>query len=282
MSDTESTSADTAPPVRLCLTLQDSEGQISDYENSGSSTLLSPTETNIASGDGGPPPLKIKWTSAVWNSFIVSENYPSKAICKLCKSKESNMGKAPTFIYPNELGLASDMLTVLSSFEEVTRALSKHSASISEVIPLLHGLCSIIRSLHAGEESEDESDQFMAGDDDQDATVGLGQDVAAESRERNTEETPATSSTSVLSFLQKKKSAIPMRTHLPSGDVGAYLADGDISLTDNPAKYWSGKLQCWPNLTHFALQHLSCPPTSVQSERVLGQLEMWSVHNVQT
>ena len=36
---------------------------------------------------------------------------------------------------------------------------------------------------------------------------------------RNTEETPATSSTSVFSFLQKKKSAIPMRTHLPSGDV---------------------------------------------------------------
>ncbi len=53
------------------------------------------------------------------------------------------------------------MLTVLIPFEEVPRALSKHSASISEVIPLLHGLCSIIRSLHAGEESEDESDQFM-------------------------------------------------------------------------------------------------------------------------
>ncbi len=678
MSDTESTSADTAPPVRVCLTLQDSEGQISDNENSGSSTHLSPTETNIASGDGGPPPLKIKRTSAVWNSFTVSENDPSKAICKLCKSKlsrgrdakhynttslhnhllyvhhmrkptvsatssssplpsrvtgvqlgaakgshssssspiltafaakqpfsanhprskqitemigkmictdlepfsvverrgfktlvgflepkykipsrhyfsrtvvpelyeamrgelvqslkaaeggvinlttdlwtsnhnahaylcltghwcervgeasvqrkagllnvgvldiehtsnnilcclkekmreweesvgqsvtiqfvvsdnaanmvkalteyghircmshtlhlvvikalekdrvvtsllskarsisghvhrsskasnrlhelqtqlnlpqhtlitdvktrwnytfymlqrlvdqrravqimtqESNMGKAPTIIYPNEWGLASDMLTVLIPFEEVTRALSKHSASISEVIPLLHGLCSIIRSLHAGEESEDESNQFMAGDDDQDATVGLGQDVAAESRERlgtaarklaanlskelkwrfepifanstfllatlldprykascfpnnvdvealkrtlllrmelcdpvatparNTEETPATSSTSVLSFLQKKKSAIPMRTHLPSGDVEAYLADGDISLTDDPVKYWSGKLQCWPNLTRFALQHLSCPPTSVQSERVFS------------
>ncbi|CAB1416621.1 unnamed protein product, partial [Pleuronectes platessa] len=81
------------------------------------------------------------------------------------------------------------MLTVLCPFEEVTRALSKHSASISEVTPLLHGLCSIIRSLHvgglaAGEEFEDESDQFMAGDDDQDATVGLGQDVAAESREK--------------------------------------------------------------------------------------------------
>ncbi len=89
MSDTESTSADTAPPVRVCLTLQDSEGQISDNENSGSSTHLSPTETNIASGDGGPPPLKIKRTSAVWNSFTVSENDPSKAICKLCKSKLS-------------------------------------------------------------------------------------------------------------------------------------------------------------------------------------------------
>lgn len=86
MSDTDSTSADTAPPVRVCLTLQDSEGQISDNENSGSITLLSPTETNIASGDGGPPPLKIKSTSAVWNSFTVSE---TKAICKLCKSKLS-------------------------------------------------------------------------------------------------------------------------------------------------------------------------------------------------
>lgn len=87
---------------------------------------------------------------------------------------------------------------------------------------------------------------------------------------RNTEETPATSSTSVLSFLQKKKSATPMRTHLPSGDVEAYLADEDISLTDDPVKYWSGKLQCWPSLTRFALQHLSCPPTGVQSERVFS------------
>ena len=81
MSDTESISADTEPAVRVCLTLQDSEG--------GSSTHLSPTETNIASGDGGPPPPKTKRTSAVWDSFTVSENDPSKAICKLCKSKLS-------------------------------------------------------------------------------------------------------------------------------------------------------------------------------------------------
>lgn len=111
-------------------------------------------------------------------------NYTFYMLQRLIMTQESNMGKAPTIIYPNEWGLASDMLTVLSPFEEVTRGLSKHSSSISEVIPLLHGLCSIIRLLHAGEESEDESDQFMAGDDDQDATVGLGQDVAAESRER--------------------------------------------------------------------------------------------------
>lgn len=50
----------------------------------------------------------------------------------------------------------------------------------------------------------------------------------------------------------------------------AYLADGDVSLTDDAVKYWSGKLQCWPNLTRFALQHLSCPPTSFQSERVFS------------
>ncbi|CAB1461028.1 unnamed protein product [Pleuronectes platessa] len=73
--------------------LKDSEG--------GSSTHLSPTETNIASGDGGPPPPKTKRTSAVWDSFTVSENDPSKAICKLCKSKLSrdnaaNMVKALT------------------------------------------------------------------------------------------------------------------------------------------------------------------------------------------
>ncbi|KAG5852681.1 hypothetical protein ANANG_G00065170 [Anguilla anguilla] len=138
----------------------------------------------------------------------------------------------------------------------------------------------------------------MAGGDDQDATVGLGQDVAAESREklctaarklaanlsrqlewrfepifsnstfllatlldprykascfpnsvdvetlkrtlvhrmelcgavaapaRNTEETPVTSSCSVFSFLQKKKSATPMRTHAPSGELtGGPAAD---------------------------------------------------------
>ena len=86
MSDTESTSADTAPPVRVCLTLQDSEGQISDNENNGSSTHLSPTETNIASG-GGPPPPKTKRTSAVWNSFTVSENDPSKTLCKFKLSR---------------------------------------------------------------------------------------------------------------------------------------------------------------------------------------------------
>ncbi|RXN24940.1 zinc finger BED domain-containing 4 [Labeo rohita] len=267
-----------------------------------------------------------------WNyTFYMLQRLVEQRRAVQIMTQESNMGKAPTIIYPNEWGLASDMLTVLSPFEEVTRALSKHTASISEVIPLLHGLCSIIRSLHAGEESEDESDQFMDGDDDQDATVGRqgtaarklaanlskelkwrfkpifvnstfllatlldprykascfpnNVDVEALKRTlllrmelcdpvatpaRNTEETPATSNTSVLSFLQKKKSAIPMRTHLPSADVEAYLADGDISLTNDPVKYWSGKLQCWPNLTRFALQHLSCPPTSVQSERVFS------------
>ena len=46
-------------------------------------------------------------------------------------TQEFNMGRAPTFIYPNEWGLASGMLTVLSPFEKVTWALSKHSASIS-------------------------------------------------------------------------------------------------------------------------------------------------------
>ncbi len=120
-----------------------------------------------------------------WNyTFFMLQRLVEQRRSVQIMTQESNMGKASTIIYPNEWGLASDMLTVLIPFEEVTRALSKHSASISEVIPLLHGLCSIIRSLHAGEESEDESDQFMAGDDDQDAIVGLGQDVAAESRER--------------------------------------------------------------------------------------------------
>ncbi|XP_070409529.1 zinc finger BED domain-containing protein 4-like [Nothobranchius furzeri] len=263
-----------------------------------------------------------------WNyTFYMLQRLVEQCRAVQIMTQESNMGRTPTVIYPNEWGLASDMLTLLSPFEEVTRALSKHSASISEVIPLLHGLCSIIRSLHlgAGEESEDVSDDCMAGDDDQDVTEGQDQDGAAESREtlgaaarkladnlskelqwrfepifanttllhatlldprykascfpnsvdvaapaRITEETPATSSTSVLSFLHKKKSATPMRTHLPTGDVEAYLADGDISLSDDPVKYWSGKLQFWPKLTHFALQHLCCPPTSVQSECVFS------------
>lgn len=89
------------------------------------------------------------------------------------------MGKAPTIIYPNEWRLASDMTAVLSPFEEVTQALSEHSASI------LHGLCSIIKSLHLGTvtDGQDESDDVIAGGDDDDATAGLGHDVAAEARE---------------------------------------------------------------------------------------------------
>ncbi|XP_077421639.1 zinc finger BED domain-containing protein 4-like isoform X2 [Vanacampus margaritifer] len=254
-------------------------------------------------------------------------------------AQESNMGRAPTNIYPNEWKLASDMLTVLSPFEEVTLALSKPSASISEVIPLLHGLCAIVTSLLLGANGEE-----SAEDSDQDATEGhdhhraaesggkLGEvarklatnlrkelqcrfepifanstfllatlldpryktsyfpnsvdvdalkdtlshrmerycdPVAAPARKAN-EAPAASSSTSVLSFLQKKKSATPVKPQLPSSDVEAYLADGDINLTDDPVKYWSGKLQCWPNLTHFAMQHLSCPPTSVRYERVFS------------
>ncbi len=81
MSGTEGTSADTEP------------GNITCNSSSGS-THLAPTETSIASGDGGPPPPKTKRTSAVWDSFTVCENDPSKAMCKLCKSKISR-GRDP-------------------------------------------------------------------------------------------------------------------------------------------------------------------------------------------
>uniref|UniRef100_A0A3Q1GLS4 HAT C-terminal dimerisation domain-containing protein n=1 Tax=Acanthochromis polyacanthus TaxID=80966 RepID=A0A3Q1GLS4_9TELE len=234
-------------------------------------------------------------------------------------TQESNMGRAPTVIYPNEWRLASDMLTVLSPFEEVTQALSKHSASISEVIPLLHGLCSIMKSHHLSEPCSVEKlgaaarklaanlskelqwrfEPIFANSTFLLATLldprykascfpssvdvnalkrtlcqrmELCDPVAAPARNEEERERPTTSSsTSVLSFLQRKKSATPMRTqHLPSGDVDAYLADGEITLTDDPVKYWSGKLQCWPSLTRFALHLLSCPPTSVQSERVFS------------
>lgn len=123
----------------------------------------------------------------MWNyTFYMLQRLVEQRRAVQIMTQESNMGKAPTIIYPNEWRLASDMMTVLSPFEEVTRALSKHSASISEVIPLLHGLCSIIRSLHLGTLAfgEDESDDVMAGGDDEDATVDPGQDVAAESREK--------------------------------------------------------------------------------------------------
>uniref|UniRef100_A0A8C6NWX5 HAT C-terminal dimerisation domain-containing protein n=1 Tax=Nothobranchius furzeri TaxID=105023 RepID=A0A8C6NWX5_NOTFU len=256
-------------------------------------------------------------------------------------TQESNMGRTPTVIYPNEWGLASDMLTLLSPFEEVTRALSKHSASISEVIPLLHegqdqdGAAESRETLGAAarkladnlsKELQWRFEPIFANTTLLHATLldprykascfPNSVDVAAPAR--ITEETPnyngvsnpslqtqhfctplsltpdirpavsqttpATSSTSVLSFLHKKKSATPMRTHLPTGDVEAYLADGDISLSDDPVKYWSGKLQFWPKLTHFALQHLCCPPTSVQSESVFsttGNVPFNTTHDAQ-
>lgn len=126
MSDTENTSADTEPPVRFFLTLQ--EGQISDNENSGSSTHLSATETNIASGDGGPPPPKTKRTSTVWDSFTVSENDPSKAICKLCKSKLSRGRDAKHY---NTTSLHNHLLYVHHMRKPTVSATTSSSSSSS-------------------------------------------------------------------------------------------------------------------------------------------------------
>ncbi|XP_053575545.1 zinc finger BED domain-containing protein 6-like [Bombina bombina] len=53
--------------------------------------------------------------------------------------------------------------------------------------------------------------------------------------------------------------------------VTAYMLDNTfIEPRSDPLSYWKSKKILWPELSHIAFQYLSCPPTSVQSERVFS------------
>jgi len=54
--------------------------------------------------------------------------------------------------------------------------------------------------------------------------------------------------------------------------VESYLAeDSTESLTSDPAvTFWSKMMQPQPALAHVAMKYLTCPPTSVSSERIFS------------
>lgn len=52
--------------------------------------------------------------------------------------------------------------------------------------------------------------------------------------------------------------------------VRAYLYEAPLLPTEDPLTYWDGKKSVWPGLCLVAQKLLSCPPTSVQSERVFS------------
>ena len=52
--------------------------------------------------------------------------------------------------------------------------------------------------------------------------------------------------------------------------VRDYLAEPCESLSTDPLSYWARKESVWPDLSLEAQRLLSCPPTSVESERVFS------------
>uniref|UniRef100_A0A7M4F2J3 BED-type domain-containing protein n=1 Tax=Crocodylus porosus TaxID=8502 RepID=A0A7M4F2J3_CROPO len=55
--------------------------------------------------------------------------------------------------------------------------------------------------------------------------------------------------------------------------VATYLAEDVEPLLCDPLAYWASRSQMWPDLATVACEHLSCPPTSVPSERVFSIAE---------
>lgn len=52
--------------------------------------------------------------------------------------------------------------------------------------------------------------------------------------------------------------------------VGAYLSEPPLHPSVEPMDFWQEKRDMWPALSNLAQELLSCPPTSVQSERIFS------------
>uniref|UniRef100_A0A803TXD9 HAT C-terminal dimerisation domain-containing protein n=1 Tax=Anolis carolinensis TaxID=28377 RepID=A0A803TXD9_ANOCA len=52
--------------------------------------------------------------------------------------------------------------------------------------------------------------------------------------------------------------------------VNRYFEEPPEIISCDPLAYWASREHMWPDLSHVARQFLSCPPTSVQSERVFS------------
>uniref|UniRef100_A0A803TJW7 HAT C-terminal dimerisation domain-containing protein n=1 Tax=Anolis carolinensis TaxID=28377 RepID=A0A803TJW7_ANOCA len=52
--------------------------------------------------------------------------------------------------------------------------------------------------------------------------------------------------------------------------VNRYFEEPQENLSCDPLAYWSSREHVWPHLANVARKFLSCPPTSVQSERVFS------------
>uniref|UniRef100_A0A803TBZ6 BED-type domain-containing protein n=1 Tax=Anolis carolinensis TaxID=28377 RepID=A0A803TBZ6_ANOCA len=52
--------------------------------------------------------------------------------------------------------------------------------------------------------------------------------------------------------------------------VNRYFEEPPEIISCDPLAYWASRDHRWPDLSHVARQFLSCPPTSVQSERVFS------------
>ncbi|XP_040190707.1 zinc finger BED domain-containing protein 4-like [Rana temporaria] len=109
-------------------------------------------------------------------------------------------------------------------------------------------------------------------EEDEEAELEENESVSLSSSHSNSATTPQ--STSVLvRALGSVVGPIRLPSHKKIGVqdmVTTYLAEAILPPTVNPLEFWDDKRDIWPALSQVAQELLSCPPTSVQSERVFS------------
>lgn len=116
--------------------------------------------------------------------------------------------------------------------------------------------------------------RLRRGEEDEEAELEEHESVSLSSTHSNSATTPQfTIAASVLVQAIDSlvgPSRLPAKKKSVQDMVNTYLAEPILPPTANPLEFWDDKRDIWPALSQVAQELLSCPPTTVQSERVFS------------
>lgn len=115
-------------------------------------------------------------------------------------------------------------------------------------------------------QEEDTQETEESGDDDDDNTTFK---TAAQTRVTESDAFWAATFNNFVGLTTSTKRKQP-RKETAADFVKAYLAEAPLPPDTDPCQYWDDKRSVWPAFSQVAQELLSCPPTTVQSERVFS------------